>query len=257
MCIHKTLIGNFRLAVLLLLGLSAPANADDAEGDAIRARRAKGFNFSLAMVKPAFNLKYYEKLYGEPEFYPTLSSDWMFLRSTVSLGLRFKIGYFDTNGNAAKSPQVDSPSEDELTKDIDKTSLTMLPLDMALVSRVGIGASRIVVLSGWVGYQDTYYQEVRSNAVTDEAESNTSDDTDRTLTSGWNGGLILGLGADIKISQFGSANASSLRSLGIGAIYVTPYVEIVQVLGASLLGSAGKTDFSRSALGIGFLFEGV
>lgn len=224
-------------------------------------KKSKSYNVRLSLAKPLFNLTYHATLYGDSRFFPTVATEWMLKRSSwMDLGLAFRFGYYNSGGFAAAKPKMNHPSESELVQDSDKTSLTLVPLDISCVARFDLASISYLAFSAWAGYQNMYYQEVRTsqNATTSTSSSDDTSSASYQVSKGWNGSLVFGGSLDLMISQLAPRNRPSLRSMGFGRVFVSPYLEVVSMLGSfSLLGKAGKTDFSRSSIGVAFLFEGL
>ena len=85
----------------------------------------------------------------------------------------------------------------------------------------------------------------------------TEDDVDEDTTpvnSGWGHTTTIGASANILLNPLDDRGARSLRSLGLGYIYLSPYVEFLTRLYSE---EKEAVVFARQVWGIGFTFESV
>ena len=220
-------------------------------------------------AQPKFDnhLEYYDKLYGSPTWYPQLAADWFAWDWYVTFGLSFRLGYYTADGHAAKpGTSGNRPSSaDQISKDSNgPTTLTLLPMQACLAAEFTPFQKKWLVIDGWLGLERLYYQEVRASssasakglihALADTTTSGTGSGsaTDSTLTNaGTLDGRVVGLAANIRLNGLDDTSSQSLRgAMGIGSIYLSPFVERVYPKGSGL-------TFARSVMGIGFTFETI
>jgi len=78
---------------------------------------------------------------------------------------------------------------------------------------------------------------------------------DRTLTNvGWRNAIVVGAAANILLNALDEESSASLRNIGIGGIYLSPFMEWIRTVGQP----AGSTfSFGRNVIGLAFTFETV
>lgn len=220
------------------------------------------YRIRVGMARPNFDdgLKFYDKLYGDPEWYPTLAADWFAWDWYATLGLSFRAGYYTAGGNAARVVAGKSTKDLEAS-DIEKdpngpTTLTLLPLQVAFTAEITPFSGKWLVLDGWFGVERLYWQEVRASSQTDEtasirfATAEEDDSNDALTNKGWKNATVIGASANILLNPIDEGAASSMRgSMGLGFIYLSPFMEIVRTT------SKDGVSFGRTSYGLGFTFE--
>ncbi len=217
--------------------------------------------------RPAFDdgMRFYDEAYGTPSAYPSLDADWFAWDWYVTFGLKFGMGYYTDDGHAlkAKSGVVKDKSDldpDDVEEDTNgKTSLTLVPLQASFAAEMTPFSKKWLVLDGWIGVERIYWQEVRTGGATSTTTKaamieEPTENKDETLTNkGWKQGTVIGASANILLNPIDEQGAASMRgSMGLGYIYLSPFVEIVR--------SRNKEDqvsFGRKIIGLGFTFETV
>lgn len=224
------------------------------------------YRVRVGMARPKFDdgLKLYEELYGDPNWYPTLSADWFAWDWYATLGLSFRAGYYTAGGHASKVVAgQDKTDIDDSNYEKDSngpTTLTLLPLQVALTAEITPFQGKWLVLDGWIGYERLYWQEVRASSSVDDTASirfATADDDDAeddALTNkGWKNATVIGVSANILLNPVDEGAAASMRgSMGLGYIYLSPFMEIVRTTATD---KKDKASFGRTSYGIGFTFE--
>ncbi|MBM4253269.1 MAG: hypothetical protein FJ146_14965 [Deltaproteobacteria bacterium] len=78
---------------------------------------------------------------------------------------------------------------------------------------------------------------------------------DRTLTNtGWRNAIVVGAAANILLNALDEESSASLRNIGIGGVYLSPFMEWIRTVGQP----AGSTfTFGRNVIGLAFTFETV
>lgn len=201
----------------------------------------------IGFEKPTFDsqLKYYEDLYGTPPTYPVFKVDWYF--AGIPVGFGFSGGYYHDSGVAAaqSSPADGKFEEDELDEN-QELSLTLIPLQFKATGYIPL-LSSFLSLDLWGGVEFLHVQEARHTKVESSGGS-----TQKTFVNrGTNQNIVLGAGLNIRIDQLDRYSRQSLDFMGIKAIYMTPYFEVVT--------PSKKTmgPFGRNVVGLMFSFEGV
>ncbi len=224
------------------------------------------YRLRLGYVRPTFSdeLKHYETLYGRPSGYPEFSADWYGWDWYVTFGVHLGVGYYTDEGHAGRIKAGVTKSKADLTADdIEKdtngpTTLTLLPFKGCLTATLTPFPAKWLVLDGWAGYERLYFQEVRASASGSSAKAVLATAADESsndiLTNkGWRNSLVVGARLNIPINGLDQTTAASMRGpMGIGSIYLSPYVEHIR----TKTEAAGVT-FARSVLGLAFTFETV
>jgi len=211
------------------------------------------FRIRLGILKTNFTdeKKFYQKLYGEPSKNISFGVDFNILRKYVAAGIGLKIGYFIDQGKAGKT-SVSNPTVDDITVDENgKLELTLIPLQLTGTVQFSPFPVKYLTVDGWAGAEFLRFQEVRlvSQSTEQEGESSTAPITNKgTRTS-----MVTGVALNILLNGLDQASVYSMRStMGLGAIYLSPFVEVV-----SELGSGTGVNFDRTNIGISFTFESV
>lgn len=211
--------------------------------------------------KPDFNdgMRFYDEAYGSPSAYPSFDADWFAWDWYVTLGLKFGMGFYTDDGHALKATggkaKEDLQEEDVVEDENGKTSLTLVPLQASLAAEMTPFSKKWLVLDGWIGIERIYWQEVRTGGGSQSTTAAMIEETpatkDETLTNkGWKNGTVIGAAANILLNPIDEQGAASMRgSMGLGYIYLSPFMEIVR--------STNKdgVSFGRKILGLGFTFE--
>lgn len=225
------------------------------------------YRIRVGMARPNFNdgLKFYDKLYGDEKWYPTFGVDWYPWDYYVTAGLSFRFGLYTADGHAAKStsgkPKEDLTEDDIIKDENGPTSLTLIPLQIALTTEFTPFSRKFVVIDAWLGFEQIYYQEVRTaDTGTKSTTPSTSTSfslaepaaaSDDTLTNkGWKTATTLGVSANILLNALDDESVRSMRgTMGLGYVYLSPFLEIARTL------SKEGASFGRTSLGVGFTFE--
>lgn len=226
------------------------------------------YRVRVSYNRPEFNdgMRFYNETYGKPSAYPTFTADWFAWDWYATLGLKFGMGYYTDDGHALKTKEgVTKAKADLEPTDLEqdkngKTSLTLIPLQVSLAAEMTPFAKKWLVLDGWIGVERIYWQEVRTGgggsstspaAVMEDPTA--TDSKDSTLTNkGWKNGTVIGASANILLNPLDEQGAASMRgSMGLGYIYLSPFMEIAR--------STNKdgVSFGRKVYGVGFTFETV
>lgn len=246
--------------------------AQDPEADGTVQIRVRGktpervfgtYRVRVNYNRPDFNdgLKFYDEAYGKPSAYPSLDADWFAWDWYVTLGLKFGLGYYTDDGHALKSKTAgktkDTVTEDDVEQDQNgKTSLTLVPLQASFAAEMTPFSGKWLVIDGWIGVERLYWQEVRTGGGSTTTKAamiadNSADNKDETLTNkGWKNATVVGAAANILLNPIDEQGAASMRgSMGLGYIYLSPFVEIVRTKGDD------GVSFGRKIMGLGFTFE--
>lgn len=243
------------------------AKAEDAR-NAPEEYHEPQYSVKIAVGKPSFSsdLKYYEEFYGstKPFFSLFLSRDY-FRSEALSLGWGVQFGYYKASGNQMQTPKVSEP--DTLDKAEGKTSLTLIPYQLLLTAGYRpMGKHSWLSLEAWLGYEELYFQEVRSEGGTTgsgsiKGTSSKKDDTSsqkRAINSGWHNGVVVGASANFLLNSLDEKNSRSLkRGVGFGGIYLSPFYEMVLDMGSRVYiagKESSKVTFARQTFGLAFTF---
>lgn len=233
------------------------------------------YRVRIGLAQPDFEkLRFYDKLYGDEEPYPTISADWFFWDWYATMGLSFRAGFYTATGKAAK--EINKPLQDITDADVEKdpnskTNLTVIPLQIALTAEITPLRQKWLVVDSYIGFESLYFQEVRNSpdapaasaALIQAAETKESEESDDALTNkGTKQLTVLGFSANILLNGIdGGASANSMRgTMGLANIYLSPFIEYSRALDRSPTSSKALSknpDFSRTTMGIGFTFESI
>ena len=216
----------------------------------------------LSLARPEFeDLEFYDTLYGDEKNYFMVNADWFAWDWYATLGLSLRFGYYTATGFTADSvDDADDVSEDDLEVNRDgPTSLTLLPFQLVGTMEFTPFDGKWLVIDAWAGYERLYFQEARTvGGASDTAsvimlqDTESDDDDDGTpVNSGWSSGTTVGVSANILLNALDDRGARSLRSIGLGYIYLSPFMEIVTTV------NDNDVPFGRSVVGLGFTFESL
>ena len=227
------------------------------------------YRIRLSGVRPSFSdIPLYKTLYGDERWYPALQADWFAFDWYATLGLTYRIGYYTAKGyaaqeNAAKDIGGIGTNSDagninssniragEFTDDVQKdlngpTELTFLPMQAGLTAEFTPFWKKWLVLDLSLGLERSFLQEVRTGTSGGQASS----DDEYLTSSTWKSSIFYNASLNILLNPLDEPAVASLRSaMGLDAIYLSPFYEVVKPLTDTGL------QLSRTAIGIGFTFE--
>jgi hypothetical protein len=221
------------------------------------------YKIHIGVSKPKFDKSdEYELVYGDSRVYPTLSVEYFFFDWYATLGLIFRFGYYKDDGYAV----IQSGSGYVPDKQ-GKTELTLVPLQAGIAAQMTPFPAKWVSIGGWFAAEATYFQEIRKNAKKSDTSTSGSgggstsggtagatasgSNNNKVLTNvGWRYATNIGVSVSFSLNGLDQASVLSMRSMGIGAIYLTPYAE-------ATTGTMSDSDlkFDRVAVGAAFTFE--
>jgi hypothetical protein len=236
----------------------------------------------LMWARPTFrdNLKYYDALYGRAKDYPEIAMDWFAWDWYATMGLGLRVGYYSDDGNAAQltsgqATDLGNLKSSDIQRDANgPTTMLLIPLQVLFTAEITPFPKKWLVLDGWVGWEHLYYQETR-NQKQGSTSTNTGStttktaamrpmvphfsavtvSTDKTLTNtGWRNATVVGGAANIRLNAFDEMSAASIRNIGIGGIYLSPYLEWIKTLGQP---AGSSFSFGRTVMGLAFTFETI
>jgi hypothetical protein len=200
----------------------------------------------LAGNRPTFNEKQkcYEKFYGKPETYFSITGDWFPLDWWINPGITTRIGSYSVRGKAAAGSLDGSQvtSCDQLTIDpSSKTSLLFVPLQLGAKIQITPFSRKWLVVDVWGAGEYGWWQETRDN----------SSASGQTYTStGRKPAISTGASVHILLNYLDEQTVRSmLDSMDIGYVYLTGFAE--RVKSQNLTG----LTFGRQVVGVGFTFE--
>ena len=243
------------------------------------------YRIRLMWARPTFrdNLKYYDALYGRAKDYPEIAMDWFAWDWYATMGLGLRFGYYSDDGNAAQltsgqSTDIGNLKSSDIQRDVNgPTTLLLIPMQVLFTAEITPFPKKWLVLDGWIGWERLYYQETRNQKQGSTATSNGSTgstttktaalrpmvphfsavtvSTDKTLTNtGWRNATVVGAAANIRLNAFDEMSAASIRNIGIGGIYLSPYLEWIKTVGQP---AGSSFSFGRTVMGLAFTFETI
>ncbi len=209
------------------------------------------YKVKFGFARPNFsNYLYYDDLYGGTSNYINLKVDQYFGTRAFSfpIGLQVGLGYYSDEGNptSVRSPSNGQHFSDDEIDYNQKLILTLVPIELNAVSQWHL-FKNFLVWDFWGGLEYLVVQETRTSADTESK----SDGSKNFVNYGQERSFVFGTGLGIRIDKVGGTSAWSLQSLGFGAIYVQPYLEIVKA------STKRMGDFSRSVVGLMMSFESI
>lgn len=220
------------------------------------------YTLSLLFGKPEFSgsLRNYSDFYGEENVGFSLGGDYRFVRKALSLGVGLRGGIYVDRGKArvsAGSALGDKDSNGTI-------SLTLIPLQTVLIVGLKPTWGSWLAIDAWGGLEYLIFRESRVNGSASESgfyrpirfgavsmiQDSESDETEGTFVNGGSKvGIVTGVAVHILLNHFDEATVNSLESsLGLGAVYLSPFFEMVNQI-------SDKANFSRTVLGLAFTFE--
>jgi hypothetical protein len=212
------------------------------------------YKVQLAANRPIFSdgQKCYEKLYGKPETYFSMSGDWFPVDWWVNPGLMMRMGMYSARGKAALG-KLSGGSIDcnALTVDnASRTSFLFVPIQVGPKIQFSPFSQKWLVADVWVAGEYGWWQETRDNDSASFRSSFTLS-TDRVYTNtGRKRGVSTGVSAHILLNALDERSVRSMiDSMGLGYVYLTGFMETVKS------SSKEGLTFGRNVVGLGFTFE--
>jgi hypothetical protein len=240
------------------------------------------YRVRIAAARPQFDeLEFYDELYGDEKAYPQFQADWFAWDWYATLGLSFRFAYYSAEGRAAKANKpkdqvVESDFEGEAPParrdEAGPTTLTLVPLQLLAAAQFTPFDRKWVVVDAYAGLEYSYWQEVRTKAQSSATATGGStdtggtggstaaamllaesegDDDDGYTNTGFKTASVFGVGLNILLNGLDERSVASMRgSMGLGYVYLSPFLEVVSQLDSG-------ASFSRSVIGVGFTFESL
>jgi hypothetical protein len=218
------------------------------------------YKIGIGLLRPDFNdgLIGYEETYANVSWYPAMQVDWMPLEFyRMALGLKFSMGMYKDEGRAIRTSEEDETAA--ARDDSSRTNLLLLPLAAAVNFTANPFSQRWVGFDAWAGIEYLYYQETRGTDAPAPTTTPTAarqrpiwGDLHAIANKAWKRNSVYGVSVNLLLNWMDAGGPNSMRgSLGLGYVYLSPFVQISQSLddrGAS---------FGRQELGIAFRFESI
>lgn len=242
------------------------------------------YRIRIAGARPRFDeLEFYDDLYGDEKAYPQFQADWFAWDWYATLGLSFRFAYYSAEGHAAKA---NKPKDQVVESDFEgaeppakpdkagPTTLTLVPLQLLGAAQFTPFDRKWIVVDAYAGLEYLYWQEVRTKAQSSTSSTATGssgtgtdtgtssaaamllaesegDDDDGYTNTGFKTASVFGVGLNILLNGLDERSVASMRgSMGLGYVYLSPFIEVVKQLD-------GGASFSRSVIGVGFTFESL
>ena len=212
-------------------------------------------------------VKYFEAFY-EPAKSFLIGTDFNLLSSYfLTLGVGAELEYFSTTGQQKKLAGVSL--DDENTK-LESTpgalKLTLLPYKFNVTASLRpFGPNSIISFDVWGGYQELYFEELRtydnnSLNVASRSKQSIPDSTNakQYVNKGWNTFLGLGASINLLLNPLDEKSTRSLeRTMGFKYIYLSPFYEQTQKLDQTAFIAQQKSSqisFAHENIGLAFTF---
>jgi hypothetical protein len=204
------------------------------------------YRIQLAGNRPTFSegQKCYEKFYGKPETYYSLSGDWFPLDWWINPGITMRLGSYSARGKAASGKLQGSQvnSCDQLTVDSNsKTSLLFMPMQIGGKIQITPFSRKWLVVDVWGAGEYGWWQETRDSA-SKSGQTYTNTGRKPAVSAGASVHLLLNYLDEQSVR-------SMLDSMDIGYVYLTGFAERVKSRNTAGL------SFGRQVVGVGFTFE--
>ena len=249
-----------RLVVGLFIAISGVAFSEGtsppSEEGAGSSFKHRGYHFGIGLAKAVSignDYNHYEKLFGGGSTYPEIWGEFTLLPIGwgFDLGGSLRAGYYRDSGKSAKDLELSSGSyqgdlADNQIDSMQKSILTMIPLQASLNLTYAPFPARFLVLNGWVGMSYTFIENT-TQANLDSAIDQS--DIEPFVNSGFNQERVAGVSMSFDVSQIDPIASYSLKVYGISGIFLTPFVQNV----VTVKGKVGKYD--RQVMGVMFSFE--
>ena len=194
-------------------------------------------------------IKYFKDLYKNFSISPSFSYRYLLGNKHIAFGIGAQIAFYSDIGYTAQTGQR-GKAEGSLELSSQRTKLSLLPYQFVFVLHLS-PVEDTVVFDIWSGYQELYWEEVRS---VEQAEDSIS-----YLNKGWNSHIVLGASIGIRINDLDQESSLSLsNSMNIENIFFTPFYEMdVPLKQKKLIGNriVSNLDFKHTRVGFKIVFE--
>jgi len=200
------------------------------------------YRIHIGLMRPEFSEdKNYEEIFGSYSNGPSFAVEYYPLNHIVPIGLMLKMSLYTDRGRPALNEDASNLDEKG------KLSLSVMPLQMALVGQLPLLPAKWAVLGLWAGYERIFYQEGRDlSALIAAADAEDKVYVNRATKSA----TVLGASLSIRVTpEGGGPSAGFISAIPYRAIYLTSYFERVESRATSGLKLGG------SRIGLGFNFE--
>lgn len=218
--------------------------------------------------------KYYKKLYSNTNsFYFLQFEQKVFHHPFFSLGVGGKLSFYQDSGKQVEAKSGGTEPEDlTFPNSGGGLSLTLIPYQVQLLFQFSpLGESSFFNIDVWGGYEELYFQEVRTQAGGSDASSaallaaaafNQESTSSKSLIStGWNAGFSYGIALNLRLTALDEKSVRSMsKTLGFRSVYLSPFLEKVQSAGnrVHIAGKkASEVKFFRTSMGIGLTFASL
>lgn len=220
--------------------------------DVIEQRMFGTYKIGLGVAKPKLNdLKYYSDLFGEEKLYGVAQLDWFPFDWYVTAGFGLRTGMYRAKGYASKDPSTVTSGTGVTKDDNGPTTLTLIPAGLVAEIQGSPFRKKWLVLQGWGGIERTYWQVVREQVtVTTTTSSSNSSSEGQQVNKGDSDAILIGGALCFLLNPIDEQSVNSMNaSMGIGSVYLSPFLEIAKAKDTSSM------NFSRTTIGVSFAFE--
>jgi hypothetical protein len=222
------------------------------------------YRIQIAGNQPTFNegQKCYDKLYGKPQTYYSMTGDWFPLDWWINPGITMRMGSYSARGKAISGVVENSQitSCDQITVDNNsKTSLLFMPIQLGAKIQITPFSRKWLVVDVWGAGEYGWWQETRDSASSFVSPfgsfgSGLADSTSTSTRSYTNTGrkpaVSTGASVHILLNYLDEQTVRSMvDSMGIGYVFLSGFAEQVKSR------TVGGLSFGRQVVGVGFTFE--
>ncbi|MEZ4742434.1 MAG: hypothetical protein R3B45_08310 [Bdellovibrionota bacterium] len=217
------------------------------------------YRLRIGVGRPDFPDKegFYQAHYGKEANYLLFGGDYNLWQKYVAIGVGVKGLYYTDRGHASlPADQLTNATSDSVNVLDAKTEFTISSIQSLLTLQASPFPLKYLTLDGWAGVEYLWFDDVR--IIEDESADSPSTDDSTTksntqdMTKGARTSLVTGVALNILLNALDDSSVNSMRrTMGLGSVYISPFVEIVSRLGNSKKG----INLDRNAIGISFTFE--
>ena len=213
------------------------------------------YRMQIAGNRPVFDegQKCYDKLYGKPQTYFSMTADWFPLDWWINPGITMRMGSYSARGKAVSgsSQGAQVTSCDQLTLDNNsKTTLLFMPLQLGAKIQITPFSRKWLVVDVWGAGEYGWWQETRDSASAAIAPFNLLAASQTYTNTGRKPAVSSGASVHLLLNYLDEQTVRSMMdSMGIGYVYLSGFAE--RVKSRTMTG----LTFGRQVVGVGFTFE--
>ena len=228
----------------------------------------------LGFGVPSFDhLKLFD-IFFKSNGYSFIFSQERYLLSTeyISFGIGGKIEYYSNKGQQQKivaDVDIENLESSHLEEAPGNVILTLVPYSFSVTTSIHpFGHNSWVTFDLWAGYQELYFQEVRSYSsssqslilkqATEIKAKPSRSSSINFINKGWNSNSIIGISVNFLLNPFDYRSVRAMyKTIGISHIYLSPFYEQSQKFSDKLYlaqKDSNNISFNGKKFGLSFTF---